>query len=119
MDEPTARFVSVAKVGDPSVAHLAVALLRSAGIAARAHGEALGPYRLTVGEMAVTEIWVPEPDLDDAREVLEGSEVDATPDLAVHTGALADPSTLPMRLVAGLTLAGLAWAVLRYVMRVF
>lgn len=64
-------FVRLAVLPDAAAAHLCAALLRSAGIEARLRGEALGPYRLTVGDMAVTEVWVPAADLDDARDLIE------------------------------------------------
>jgi len=114
-----APFVSAAKIGDPATAHLAVALLHSAGIPARIRGEALGPYRVTVGEMAVIEIFVPEPDLDDAREILAGSSLEDVAPAPTHTGAIADPAALPMRLVAVLTLVVMSWAVVWFLMRVF
>jgi hypothetical protein len=119
MDDRAAPYVALAKVGDPAAANLAVALLMSAGIPARIHGEALGPYRLTIGGMAVTEVWVPEPDVDDAREVLDGSGLEHTPIVPTHVGALSDPAALPMRLLAGIMLLTLAWAVVRWLMRVF
>src|SRR4030067_375782 len=87
MDEGTTRYVSVAKLGDPGVANIAVAMLQSAGIPARAHGEALGPYRMTVGEMAITEIWVPACDVDDALEVLPESTPEPPAPGAAHPGA--------------------------------
>lgn len=83
------------------------------------HGEGLGPYRMTVGEMAVTEVWVPEPDLEDAREVLGGSDLEHVPPAPTHIGALADPGALPMRLLAALTILVLAWSVVRWLMMVF
>lgn len=75
--EPRGRFVCVAKVGDPTTAQILAARLESEGIEARVHGEALGPYRLTVGEMAVAEVWVVEDRLDEARTVVLDSEVSA------------------------------------------
>jgi hypothetical protein len=119
MDADSGHYVSIAKVGDASSAGLAVALLRSAGIPARMHGEGLGPYRMTVGEMAVTEIWVPEPDEDDAREILAGSDLETVPVEPTHTGALADPAALPMRVLAALVASVLVWSVVRWLMRVF
>jgi hypothetical protein len=74
---PRGRFVCVAKVGDPTTAQILAARLESEGIEARVHGEALGPYRLTVGEMAVSEVWVTEDRLDEARTVVLDSEVSA------------------------------------------
>jgi len=67
-------FVHLATVADPAAADLYAAMLRSAGIEARLHGESLGPYRLTVGEMAATEVWVPETQLADARAVIDEGE---------------------------------------------
>ncbi len=71
------RFVPFTEASDPLEAHLIAARLESEGIEARVTGESLGPYRLTVGAMATTKIWVPEGDVDAARLVLLGSEADA------------------------------------------
>jgi hypothetical protein len=111
------RFTLVAKLGDPGAARLSAALLDSAGIPTRLHGESLGPYVLTIGEMAVTEVWVPESMVEDAVQVLLAAEIDHT--LVVSPEEVADPWTLPMRLSA-LGVAGLvAWGVVRAVLRVF
>ncbi|MBN2114353.1 MAG: DUF2007 domain-containing protein [Acidimicrobiia bacterium] len=77
---PLGPFVRLVTVADPAAADLWAAMLRSAGIEARLHGESLGPYRLTVGEMATTEVWVPEAQFDDARAVIEPGEAPAFPD---------------------------------------
>ena len=63
-------FVFLARVNDPNHAELLRARLNAEGIEARLHGEALGPYRLNIGAMAVTEIWVPPDKMDEARLVL-------------------------------------------------
>lgn len=76
-EEPRGRFVCVAQVGDPATAQILAARLESEGIEARVHGEAFGPYRLTVGEMAVSEVWVVEDRLDEARTVVLDSDVAA------------------------------------------
>jgi hypothetical protein len=71
------RFVLLARMSDLAAARVAAARLESEGVTVRLHGEALGPYRLTVGAMATTELWVPESALTTAREVMLESEVDA------------------------------------------
>lgn len=77
MSEPAVeRFVRLAEVGDPHYAQLLVARLAAEGIDARLSSEALGPYRLTVGAMAVARIWVSESDLEQAELVLLAAEVD-------------------------------------------
>jgi hypothetical protein len=60
-------------LADAAAAELCAALLRSAGIDSRLRGESLGPYRLTIGSMAATQVWVPASDLADARDVIEDS----------------------------------------------
>jgi hypothetical protein len=69
---PSARL---ATLPDRAAAEICAALLRSAGIEPRLRGESLGPYRLTIGQMAATEVWVPVAQLEDARTVLEDSEL--------------------------------------------
>jgi len=59
-------------------AHLLAARLRSEGIDVQLRGAVDGPYRLTVGDMARVDVWVPEDQLDDASLVLLAGEVDAT-----------------------------------------
>jgi hypothetical protein len=112
-------FVKVASVGDPAAARIYAALLESTGIPTRLHGEALGPYVMTVGAWAVTDIWVPGATVDDAVEVLTAAEIDDTLVLADRGGAVADPGSLPMRLLALVMLVILVDAVVRTLMRVF
>jgi hypothetical protein len=119
MDTSAGRLVSLAKFGDEVSARIAAALLESAGIATRLHGESLGPYRMTIGEWAVTEILVAETDAEDAIEVLTASEIEFALSPEVRGGAVADRNNLPMRLVAGITLAIVVTAVIRSLMRVF
>lgn len=66
-------FVLLATLADPAAADLCAALLRSAGIDSRLRGESLGPYRLTVGDMAATQVWVPATELPDALALIEDS----------------------------------------------
>ncbi|OFW52694.1 MAG: hypothetical protein A2V75_01030 [Actinobacteria bacterium RBG_16_70_17] len=63
-------LVLLATLGDPAAAELCAALLRSEGIDSRLRGESLGPYRLTIGDMAATQVWVPVTRLDDARSLV-------------------------------------------------
>ena len=67
-------FVPLLTVGDPHEAQITAARLRAAGIEVRMHGENFGPYPIGLGELAVTEIWVPGDRVDDATEVLTNSE---------------------------------------------
>lgn len=119
MDRSPERMVSLARFGDEASARIAAALLESSGIATRIHGESLGPYKMTIGGMAVTEIWVAERDLDDAIEILMISEIDHTLSPSIRSGAVVDPLNLPMRVVAGVMAFVLAAAVVRALMRVF
>lgn len=112
-------MISLARFGDEASARVAAAVLESSGISTRLHGEALGPYKMTIGEMAVTEIWIDSEDLDDAVEILTISEIDHTLSPAVRSGAVADPLNLPMRVIAGIMAIVLAAAVIRALMRVF
>lgn len=70
------RFVLLARLTDPRAAQLAAARIESEGISVRIHGEWLGPYPMTVGAMAETELWVPESELEDARLVLVAADID-------------------------------------------
>jgi len=89
---PRGPFVRLTTLADPAAADLCAALLRSAGIDSRLRGEALGPYRLTVGGMAATEVWVPEAELEDARAILsEAPEADEA--IAPDEAPAADEAT--------------------------
>ena len=70
-------FVLLARVSDPNQAMLLRARLDSEGIEARVRGEALGPYRLNVGAMAVTELWIAPERMEEARLILLAADVDA------------------------------------------
>lgn len=71
------NFVLLARVGDPNEAMLLRARLESEGIDARVRGEALGPYRLNVGAMGVTELWISPDRMEEARLILLAADVDA------------------------------------------
>jgi hypothetical protein len=75
-------YARLATLSDPAAADVCAALLRSAGITSRLKGESLGPYRLTIGQMAATEVWVPEAQLEDARAILEGAVADGGIEIA-------------------------------------
>ncbi|HEX5630980.1 MAG TPA: DUF2007 domain-containing protein [Acidimicrobiia bacterium] len=99
------RLVPVAEAPDPGSAHIYAALLMSSGIPVRLHGEAMGPYAVTVGRWAVTTLWVPESDRDDAVELLEAEDLDP----AVTIIPPRDPSPpWPRRLVATTVLGAVA-----------
>jgi hypothetical protein len=72
----SAQLVLLARVSDPATAQVLAARLQSEGIEVRMRGEWMGPYRLTVGAMAETELWVPEADLDTARLITVAAEID-------------------------------------------
>lgn len=63
-------FVLLLTASDPAAADLCASLLRSEGIESRLRGESLGPYRLTIGEMALTQVWVPSSRLEAARSLV-------------------------------------------------
>lgn len=115
-DEP---FVHLADIGDLVSARVCAALLGSEGIETRLHGEALGPYPVTVGRMAITQLWVPQSEVDRAAEIMLEAEIDHVLGPEVRSGAVADPGALPMRLVALGVVAVLAAAVVVALMRVF
>lgn len=76
-DEP-ARFVPLTRVGDVTAAHVLAAMLRAEGIEVRVHSQAFGPYPVTVGQMAETELWVLSDRVEEASRVLLDAEVNDT-----------------------------------------
>ena len=70
------RFVKLTTLGDITAARVWAARLESEGIESRLRGEALGPYPVTVGRLAETEVWVLESRLDEAKALLLEVEVD-------------------------------------------
>jgi hypothetical protein len=74
MPEP-GHFVKVATVGDITAGNVLAARLRSEGIEVRVHSPALGPYPVTVGRLAETELWVLSDRVEDAASVLLEAEV--------------------------------------------
>ncbi len=86
------HFIKVATVGDIAAGNVLAARLRSEGIEVRVHSPALGPYPMTVGGLAETELWVISDRVDDAASVLLDAEVAdavgaADPDLDHITSA--------------------------------
>ncbi len=85
----------LATLGDLASAQVLAARLESAGIVVRLRGESLGPYRMTVGAMAATEVWVTESDLEEARELLDKSGLAEPADLPPsRAGRLPTPEAL-------------------------
>jgi hypothetical protein len=108
-------FARLATLPDSAAADLCAALLRSAGIASRLKGESLGPYRLTIGQMAATEVWVPETQLEDARAILEGADVPGGIEITPNRPVPEYPVSAWQRwwpVVALALLALLAWGLL-------
>lgn len=93
-------LIRVAEVSDPMAARVYAAMLASAGIPATMQGESGGPYAMTVGDWAMTTIWVPESYGDDAVEVLTVGGPD--PALTIVAPALRPIGPLPesLRMVA-------------------
>ena len=113
--DPPAPFVRLATLADAAAADLCAALLRSAGINSRLRGESLGPYRLTIGAMAATEVWVPAAQLEEARSVLDGAVIPGGVEVA--TGPEPDEEPEPAWrgwwvVVAVALLALVAWGLL-------
>jgi hypothetical protein len=109
-------FVLLATASEPAVADVCAALLRSADIEAHLRGESLGPYRLTIGDMATTQIWVRLSRLEEARAlVFEGDVRGLEP-----PGARQPPNPSPPGarwspqavLLGALLLAAVLWLVL-------
>jgi hypothetical protein len=77
LDPPAARFVKLATVGTLAEGQLLAARLESEGIEVRVHSPSFGPYPLTVGEMAETELWVMSDRLGEASTILLDAEVNS------------------------------------------
>jgi|GEM_PF-939068 len=72
-----ARFVRLTTVGDISTARILAARLESEGIEVRVHGDALGPYPMTVGSFAETQLWVLSDRVNEASHLLLDAEINA------------------------------------------
>jgi hypothetical protein len=110
------RFVRVATLGDIGSARIVAARLESEGIEVRLHSESLGPYPMTVGRWAETELWVPESRLADAEALMLEAEIDDV------LGTVEEPQAPPqstLRIAAGLLAVVLIVLVVRAVLWYF
>lgn len=73
------RYVCMAKISDMNLARVAAARLESEGIGVRLHGEAFGPFPLTVGLLAETQLWVVADQAEAAVRALEGTGIICSP----------------------------------------
>lgn len=112
-------FVHFADVGDLGAARIAAAVLADAGIDVRLHGESLGPYPVTIGRLAVTQIWVHPDDVDMARLVMLEAEIDHTLGEGPDDDDEGDSAWAPSRAAALGVAFVLLYAVVRGLMRVF
>jgi len=64
-------------VGDVATARILAARLQAEGIEVRVHGDSLGPYPVTVGAMAETQLWVLSDRVEDASRLLLDAEINA------------------------------------------
>lgn len=119
MPETFDRFVHLADLGDLLSARVAAAVLEDSGIEVRVHGESLGPYPVTVGRMAVTQLWVRSGDVEEASLVMLESEIEHTLGAELRGGSIVDRGSLPMRIGALVLAVALVAAVVRELMRVF
>ena len=94
MEMPPAHFVRLTRVGSLPAAEILAARLRSEGIEVRVHSQAFGPYPVTVGQMAETELWVLDDRLDEASEILLDAEVNDVLEREEGT----EPTALPLQL---------------------
>lgn len=77
----TDRYDCIATVADLNLANVAAAQLRSEGLDVRVHGEATGPFPVTIGRLAETQLWVRADDAAAAARVLEEVGIACNPDL--------------------------------------
>lgn len=76
MSEP---YVCLATISDVNLARVAAARLHSEGIDSRIHGEPLGPFPVTIGRLAETQLWVLTDQQESASVVLEELGIDCQP----------------------------------------
>lgn len=108
-------FVRLTTVGNLNVARILAARLDSEGIAVRIHGAPLGPYPVTVGSMAETQLWVPIDRLAEASEVLLDAEMNDV--LEPVERQTPPPRNAPMEFRLAALVVGVVLAAL-YVLRV-
>ncbi len=107
------RFVPLTTVGDVGTARVLAAVLSSEGIEARVHGEPLGPYPVTVGKLAETQIWVLGSRLDEARQILLEAEIDESLEVLSDPDGRPAGAAAPWRFVAAGILVVIAAIVVR------
>lgn len=74
-------FACVATVADLNLANVAAARLQSEGLKVRVHGEATGPFPVTIGRLAEAQLWVRADDARQAVAVLEEIGIACNPDI--------------------------------------
>lgn len=116
---PGARFVRLTTVSDVAAARILVARLEVEGISGRIHSEALGPYPLTVGQMAEAEIWVLDDRLEEAGHILLDAEVREAVAPAVPDGSPPREALPELQVVAVALIAVVLFTVVVGFMRVF
>ena len=95
------RFVKIATVGDITAGNVLAAKLRSEGIEVRVHSPAFGPYPVTVGNMAETELWVLTDRVEQANAILLDAEVnDAIAAADPTLEGFADTQRYDMQIIA-------------------
>jgi len=73
------NFVCIAKVPDVNEARVIAARLNGEGVDTRIHGEPMGPFPMTVGRFAETELWVSAADRPTAAIVLGDLGIECIP----------------------------------------
>ena len=76
MNDP---YVCLATIADVNLARVAAARLQSEGIDSRLHGESLGPFPVTIGRLAETQLWVLADQQEPATSVLADLGIDCEP----------------------------------------
>jgi len=117
MDAHRSRWVCVARVANLRRAQVLAARLRADRIDVRVHGEAVGPYPVTVGGLAPAELWVPAEQVEEADRLLLEADVTEVVE-GFPTPSLHGPP-LGHRLVAVLLVLTVVGTVVLRLMRVF
>lgn len=73
------KYVCLATIGDPDEERVVPARLAGEGLEVRTHGEANGPFPVTVGALAITQLWVRSDDAIEAAEVLAEVGIECAP----------------------------------------
>jgi hypothetical protein len=118
LENAPGRFVKLATVGDLTTGRVLAARLLSEGIEVRVHSPALGPYPVTVGHMAETELWVMNDRVEEASRILLDAEVNAALS-PVETPTARQGPALELRVVALVVAAVLVILWVLRIIRVF